>query len=67
MVRADKMLDRTDRQLLARAHRQAQRIEPLVTPDAGCPNCHERAMDRLEWDAEGVTITCLACGETYTL
>jgi uncharacterized protein YbaR (Trm112 family) len=30
-----------------------------------CPVCHERRMDRLEWNRAGTEVTCLACGSVY--
>lgn len=33
----------------------------------GCPACQEMRMDYLAWDDDGEVITCLSCGEHFTL
>lgn len=47
------------------ANEQAE--DELVCVEAQCPNCHERRMDELVWDEDGIAITCQTCGEVYTL
>jgi len=36
-----------------------------VDRQAGCPNCLERRMDYLFWNAEGTEVKCCACGNRY--
>ncbi len=43
------------------------RIDDRVPEEDGCPKCGERHPDRLMWDEEGVSVTCLECGTTYRL
>ena len=36
----------------------------VCTKAAGCPRCGERSKDALEWDEDGVMLTC-RCGMKY--
>ncbi len=42
-------------------------IDHRLPEEDGCPKCGERHPDRLVWDEEGASVTCLECGTTYRL
>ena len=37
----------------------------LVAECFGCPGCHNRAMDLLNWDEDYEQVTCALCGTNY--
>ena len=41
------------------------RSTELVARDFACPDCHERRMDRLAWQADGERVTCITCRKVY--
>ena len=41
-----------------------ERRDNRVLPELGCPCCHERGTDRLEW-LECEMVRCLRCGMVY--